>query len=466
MQNITLNDFSGGLNLSMAPHLIADNQFPDGQNIRIDNKTVENRLGSQIVNTTSLYSTITWTYTTKLEGVNFTLIGTEDGRLLRLSGNTFVEVESGLGEQIEGVTWLDKLYYVDGLEGIGEWDGINPPINVVEYTPTTDELTTYGPNVISELINPSHIIIQKNRMFVAQGNLVYVSHLRMPGYFPESQIYACGEGDGDNITRLLIFRGEVVVLKGRSIYAIRGSQPQFNSEDPFRVDILHDKIGCVSPKSAYLCDNGLIFVSKKGVYMLVNAATKDDRNVVPIQTNIQPIFDSIIPENSVAIDYKGWYRLAVDNRVLLYDYNNDRWLVDSYPVYFNSFRVDADGRLLGGADDGFLYQLENGETDEGIPIDAYVVTKTPNPNQDKFCLWRYCVIGATAQGNYSQRVQNYVDTKNPTDNTMSLQGTGFIVSPRYGLPLQGRKCYAKVSNIDGGKLSVESITYYFEFRRF
>lgn len=466
MKSITLNDFSGGLNQSMAPHLIADNQFPDALNIRIDNHIPESRQGSQSVNTASLLSTITWDYTTKLNGTNFTLAGTEDGRLLRLSGNTFVEVENGLNSQIEGITWLDKMYYVDSGPGIGEWDGTNAPIDVVAYTPSTEWVNKYGMNIISQITSPSHIVVYKGRIVVAQGSEIFVSQLDIPGYFPESQKYGINEGDGDIITKLIIYRGDLIIFKSRSIYVLRGSQPIMTDPDPYMLDVVHDKVGCVASKSAYLCDNNLIFVSKKGVYMLVNAVTKDDRNVEPIQFNIQPIFDSIIPENSVAIDYKGWYRLAVDNRVLLFDYNNNRWLLDSYPVNFNSFRVDTEGRLLGGADDGFLYQLENGETDEGTTIESYMVTKTLEPNLDKFCLWRYCVVGAIAQGNYSQQIQSYVDTKNPTDNTMSLQGTGSIFSPRYGLPLQGRKCYSKISNVDGGKLSVESITYYFEPRRF
>lgn len=239
--------------------------------------------------------------------------------------------------------------------------------------------------------NFSFSCIHKNRVFAAgvptAGSTVYFSAAEDPTDWTGfgSGAITVNPDDGDIITAIVSYRGELWVFKGphnRSIHRILGSAPA--SSDPFRVVPFVYGIGAAAQRLVFQMGNDLGFMDVDGsVYSLRDTdATAASYRMSSLSLPINNWLRENVVVNRMrfgvaAVDQQRGYVVftltinsgSANNYMLLMDYRFDppRW--SSLPAFSNVTSVgtivdtanDNLPRVMAGGDDGFLRRFDTND---------------------------------------------------------------------------------------------------------
>lgn len=179
----------------------------------------------------------------------------------------------------------------------------------------------------------------------------------------------------------------------------------------FRADEALSHRGTPSPLAAITTENGIIFVAKDGVFAtnLFQADQQFADKILPLfngeAVNGMNAINWAAANTIVAGVYKNRYYLSypsgsavVPNVMAIYSADTKRWYFYDHTI--SSLYLDeGENDLLGGAQDGFVYILEDGSTDGGSNISLDVQTKDYF-GQERFTkkLYRYLKVDCDPDG--------------------------------------------------------------------
>ena len=156
-------------------------------------------------------------------------------------------------------------------------------------------------------------VLFKEKLFCVPGtdlSQLWWSDSFAPETWPAVNYWDIGKGDGDIITCLKVFFGDLVIFKNRAIYLLRGT-----SLDDFRMDQMDLRVGCVGPLAAAPFKERLYFVSESGLYSFngLNARSISDERIPRLWNDID---QANIGKSCVAVwDNLVWFSLPLKNQI-------------------------------------------------------------------------------------------------------------------------------------------------------
>lgn len=298
------------------------------------------------------------------------------------------QIQTGLSTSARWrfATQNDTLWAFNGENTPQKWDGITATTSAMGGTPPVGK----------------YVLTHLNRMYVAgvAGNRsrLYFSDLGNPESWPALNFVDVGRGDGDAITGLAVVLNQIVVTKDNSVWILQGDSPS-----TYVLRKASDEGGAVGMYSFGVVKNTVVWLSKDDVRLF------DGLRSAPASEKIEKTFNALNKRQlalAAGVVHDSKYYLAVPNGaslandlVLVFDTRRTAWTVyDGIAAaefcIFKQFNEDT--LLFGSSMAGQVYQMEQGATDDGAAIDAYVVTKalTPGGGVEAQALVRASYIGA------------------------------------------------------------------------
>jgi len=173
---------------------------------------------------------------------------------------------------------------------------------------------------VSGIHSCNRILLHYNRLFLygstKNRNLVYISHVNNPRYFPTINTIAFESNDQEPLVKLVQYRDFLVAFLTSQIQALYGTGPV--GDDPYRRAVLHTGVGCIAPETPRVLGNDIVFLSEDGVYKLKPFGLNEKMNVEKIDTNIA----NQIPrdEDACAAVYRDQYWICFPRRATQFRY--------------------------------------------------------------------------------------------------------------------------------------------------
>ena len=485
----TYNDFSGGKNSAFASAMLADNQLEDIINgDLVETGAIQKRKGYARVIPRSLgaggmqglYEYRTTSNGRYLLGVwNEQLYASQN--LTSWTGPIFTLSE----HPVTFSSYRGKAYMLDGGNSITVLN-ILSAAKITPYTTSGEESN----NLLADEGNPIHKCkyhLWKNDWMIMAGssaapNLLYISALEDPSYFPANRIIRIGD-DTDAITGLALFYDAIVIFKRRSTWVLHMETPSDLST--MKLVRIHDNIGCVDHRTIRLAENMLVFLSEQGVYAVLPANLfKEQLQFKHLSANVQR--DLRDTTNASAIYDNHVYRLCLPEQGIVFKYyvRLGAWSVDTHPLV-NEYIIFDNEVICGHYSEGLVYKLGVGHNDDGAPFTFRVVTKPydfgnqllPKKLKRGFVVFRrtesQCVVQASIKWNREHGLADFVETTFDEDfainpNEQAELGDFILGTHRLGefptvvtraVPLSGRGNVVQVAitNSDEGDVTLYGV---------
>jgi len=316
-----------------------------------------------------------------------------DGKVFACRGNDlFFSTGSGWTQVSDNVTYssagvtvggVGKVrflkYDFDGTEKLMMVDGTGKPFR---FDGTTFEQLT---SLSADTSGSSFIVNFKNHIVLGNGKKIIFS----APYEDDDFTIANGGGIinvADTITGLIVFREQLIIFSESSINVING-----NSVADFTMQPVSRDLGCVATDTIQEIGGDIIFLGPDGLRLFSATDRIGDFSLAAVSKTIQvEILDLITSSpggfSSTVIREKSQYRLFGYNT----SYTNDAakgigatQLQEG--IAFNDFRginayvtySEYDGfaeRIYFGNADGYVYQMEQGNSFDGTDIPATFAT--------------------------------------------------------------------------------------------
>lgn len=355
-----LDDFSGGLNENgIVDNSIAENQASKCQNIYCPKIGMLTNLKGQLkINTLPLTGTVQGLHPFYLNSTR-KLIVAAGGQVGYLQDGVFTALKTGL--DINAIcqfeTLVNTMVCFNGVDAPWKYDGTT--VSALANAPTDGQFA----------------ILYKEKLFTVKlsdpSTLVW-SDSFLPETWSAVNYWDVRKGDGDVITNLTPYLGDLMVFKRYSSHVLRGT-----SLDDFNMDEIDPNIGAVGQKAVVFDGMYLYIIFDDGIYMFNGARfTNISRlNIDWGKINLDYI------HNAVAGRWNGllWFALpegtsTTNNLVLLFNPVTQAWWVRRN-IDVSCFITFDDGTDLkfysGGSSDNYVRQQWIGSDDDGIPIDAF-----------------------------------------------------------------------------------------------
>lgn len=384
-----------------------------------------------------------------VQGGIFDWDGTGDWRLI--SGGSFSGTEPVYfvqGDQIAtGSTFATYGYFFQkGAASVLRYDG----------TTTLDVVSGGASGSDTSVPLGVDAVYWRGQLWVAEdlegnGHVRY-SEYGLPNRFDLSQGFFVNPADP--IIRIVEwFSSGILVFQRNSISAIEIDQGNFDSLlfDSTRIVTLNYGIGCVAGKSVAQAGQDFYFLSRLGVMAL--SKTAQDRTVAIAEPISEPIRETIRRINwahahkATGVIWDGFYLLAIpvdgssqNNFVIALDLEEGGWYevtgwsvgdwrITNFPsvedqLYFGT-------SLTAGAGEVYLAFDEDVDTDDGVDIDAQVVTARFDAG-DKKILKFFQSIDVYTDATETGEIEVYAAADN---GDFSLVGTITVDSSGVSFPI-------------------------------
>lgn len=283
----------------------------------------------------------------------------------------------------------------------------------------------------------NRIILHWNRLIMygdqTNPDLIYISHLNNPAYFPVTSTLRFENERQEKLTRLVQYRDMLVAFTPTSIQALYGKAPL--GEDSFRRLTLHKGLGCIAPDSIALMQNYITFLSREGIQVLKSIGyTESKVNVEKIDTSI----DNIVPrsEDACAVIFDNQYHITFpqEKKRFRYYYDYGVWTKDESDKLDLANMWEWDGTLYVQSDStGEVFKFdENAWDDAGYVYEDRIATKYYDfgqPNNPKKLKELQLLVGHF-NSSVELEVTVYADSAtalNPDTSSASVDSNGNVV---------------------------------------
>ncbi len=271
-------------------------------------------------------------------------------------------------------------YRVNGVDKVAGVDGTNSPF-IWDGT-TFTELT----NAPTDVVGASFITYHKNQMFFAKGET-----LTFTSPYTDSDFSAAnGSGViniGGLITGIIEFREALVIFTDKTISQLVG-----NTLQDFVLQPVTKKVGCVAPDTIQEIGGDILFLGPEGLRLFGATDRTGDFNMgvvsKPIQNEMTGLISSSESFASCVIKQKSQYRIFGYNSVLTTGAGvlgtqmvGDNTSAISWAELsgIKAYVADSDYKdqtetVVFANNDGYLYQMEKGNSFDGKNIKALFYT--------------------------------------------------------------------------------------------
>jgi len=269
-------------------------------------------------------------------------------------------------------------YNFDGTEKIVMVDGTNAP---AIYDDTTFTVLDDAP---IDVVGANHVVNFKNQLFFSKG-----SNLSFTAPFTDNDFTAAsGAGTinvGNAITGLIIFREQLIIFSERRISRLVGSTIADFQLQPVTMDT-----GCIEEDTIQEVGGDIIFLGPDGLRSLATTDKFGDFSIGVISKPIQTETNRLISQNtsfaSVVIREKSQYRILGYNANITTDAARGilatqteqgiQWAeLRGIRAYVADSNYNASTEVVVfGHDDGYVYQMESGNSFDGANITASFAT--------------------------------------------------------------------------------------------
>jgi len=271
-------------------------------------------------------------------------------------------------------------YNFDGNDKLFIVDGIGYPL-ILAGLAASDLSQLSGP---SDLQGATHAVEFKEHIFAAKGeNLIFSAP------FEDDDFTAASGGGiinvGSDITDLIVFREQLIVFSEDRISRIVG-----NSIADFQMQPITDNIGCVVNDTAQEISGDVIFLGPDGLRTVAGTERNEDFNLAsvtkPVQKEIVALTSGNTSFSSVTIREKSQYRIfgfastttaAASKGIIGTQIQSEQGTGLNWAETTGIKAYVADSTYTGKTetvifanDDGYVYQMESGNSFDGSNITA------------------------------------------------------------------------------------------------
>lgn len=305
------------------------------------------------------------------------------GTVIACTSNGTISTSTGTGWTAEatGRTHANKYRFTkfnfSGTKKIIGVDGSNYPFSWDGTSVTVINGTT-------DVLGASHAIEFKDHMFYSKGDLVTFS---VP--FDETD-FTVADGAGnfrmpEDVTGMAVFRQRLFVFTQSTIRVLDGS-----SSSDFTLTSVAESVGCIEPDTIVEVAGDVAFMSADGIRLLGATDRDGDFSNLVSSNQIQKDFEDFEQRydsfHAIPIRGKQQYRifgyLAALDKSLTEGYVGTQFEGQN-PLSFQwgqlkGFKVySADSQYYNGteyivfvSDDGYVYQMDDGDNFDGVGIDS------------------------------------------------------------------------------------------------
>lgn len=274
-------------------------------------------------------------------------------------------------------------YRVAGVDKVAGVDSFNTPFI------WDDTVFTEMTNAPTDVIGASFITYHKNQMFFAKGEV-----LTFTAPYTDSDFSAAnGSGViaiGGGITGIVAFREALIIFTDKTISQLIG-----NTLQDFVLQPITNKVGCVAPDTIQEIGGDVIFLGPEGLRLISATDRLGDFNLGVVSKTIQGEMTALIASSSsftsCVIKQKSQYRILGYNATNLSTANakgvlgtqivgdNTSTMAWAETSGIKAFVADSDYQnqtetIIFAHDDGFIYEMESGNSFDGSNIVASFAT--------------------------------------------------------------------------------------------
>ena len=347
-------------------------------------------------------------------------------------------------------------YNFNGTEKIAIVDGLNEP---ALYDNTTFTALTSAP---TDVIGATFVAEVKNHLFFAKGSTVTFT-----APFSDSDFSAAnGSGNinvGGTVTALAVFRQQLIIFTESSIHQLTGNTIADFTLQPITVDI-----GCIDSDTVQEIAGDIMFLGPDGLRLLSGTDRIGDFGLASVSKAIQSTMTGFVSANtsfsSCVIREKSQYRLFGFNNNITKE-NAQGILATQFAPQGGEGMAWAETRgirahvadsnynqnvevVLFANDDGYLYQMESGNSFDGQNIKTTFATphlpvSDPRRRKTFYKLFLYTDPQGSVQFTVSLKldfdsqgtIQPAPISVQNTQGTVGFFGTGTFGTTRFGTKL-------------------------------
>ncbi len=253
----------------------------------------------------------------------------------------------------------DRAYGVNGVGDAFEFDG----------------------SVVATIENgsvafPSRVAVYKEHLFLGRAGGIDGSSTGLPLLF-DASLGAVAIEVGSNVTDLLTITGALAIFAEQSVSILTGSSSQ-----DFQKETLTDSAGAL-PNTAQVAATG-VYIDNRGLRSLTATQAYGKFTMGTMSNDVRKTMaekkrGGLLPAASMMVGTKNQYRLIYS------DGSGVTWYMGRKtpePMLFEMGIIPtcssvtateaSEERLFVGAEDGFVYQLDKGDSFDGATIAAYI----------------------------------------------------------------------------------------------
>lgn len=276
---------------------------------------------------------------------------------LRITEKSDVMIElyrtEDAGETYYKVTEVANNMTVDSVTIVDEMSDADLIDNELLYT-TGDILENIAPP-------PCHIVTVFNNRLAVVGddrNRVYFSKDTLEGFpveFTDIIYRDVKEGFGDVSTLKGINDKLIIFTKDAHFYVLGDGPNNAGAQDTLTLpEIISTDIGCLSPNSAILTPKGIMFKSRKGIWLLGGGL-----GLEYVGNRVEEFNEQTVTASDVVGQLNQVRFLLSESRALVYNYNLDKWATFENHGGLSSVVIGNDYYYV--REDGAIYK-ENRES--------------------------------------------------------------------------------------------------------
>lgn len=273
-------------------------------------------------------------------------------------------------------------YNFNGTEKVVIVDGLNEP---ALYDNATFTALTSAP---TDVIGATFVAEAKGHLFFAKGDTVTYTA------FETDSDFSIGNGAGNfrvggTVTALAVFREQLIIFTESTIHQLTG-----RAVSDFVVQTITADIGCIDSDTVQEIAGDVIFLGPDGLRLLSATDRIGDFGLASVSKNIQSVMTGFISANtsftSCVVREKSQYRLLGYNNNITQE-NAQGILATQFAPQGGEGMAFAETRgirayvadsnynqnveqVFFANDDGYLYQMESGNSFDGINIQTTFAT--------------------------------------------------------------------------------------------
>lgn len=265
-EELSISDFSGGLNTSDPSFRVAPGFSPYMRNVFVDDGKLEGIKGFEVLGTTNTLNKVTGIFPYRRDSGQTTFLVTDSSVTLETSDfvtYTFVSSGSNAGALLRWMQVREKMWGFNGVDFVRTWDGTTMHrLGLEANTPNVPKfkIGAYHQERVFGLNNPSGASdLDWSDTASTDGVKLEPDDVRS---WPATNNRQIGEGDGQLGTALFVEDGQLRIGKERSIYTLYGTNA--SNYVARKEENIGD--GVVSQESVLSLDGHVTWLGQDGIY--------------------------------------------------------------------------------------------------------------------------------------------------------------------------------------------------------